>query len=98
MQVVIDIPDATYEAIRILGIEGLHGSSKHFLREAFANRKELPKGHGRLIDADNALQRHCDELCKRKPSCENDCIIYDLLHLAPTILETDEENADADSN
>ena len=42
----------------------------------------------RLIDADALLARWCSEVCKPKPNCNEDCMIYDYLtmnFLSPTI-------------
>lgn len=42
----------------------------------------------RLIDADALLERWCSEVCKPKPNCNEDCMIYDYLtmnFLSPTI-------------
>ena len=52
---------------------------------------ELPEKHGRLIDADEVLKEHCTESCRKKPSCEEDCIIYDMLHFAKTVIESEGE-------
>lgn len=45
MKIVIDIPEETYNFIK----ENSSGSTAH---EAIKNGQPLPKGHGRLIDAD----------------------------------------------
>lgn len=47
MQIVIDIPEEEYEEIIYSEDCGLHT-----LTRAIANGTPLPKGHGRLIDAD----------------------------------------------
>ena len=39
----------------------------------------------RLIDADALMNQWCDEMCKPKPSCEEDCAVYDYVRLAPSI-------------
>ena len=79
MQVLIDIPDEWRE--RQFNLYDVVG--------AVMNGTPLPKGHGRLIDADETLKKHCVELCKEKPSCHEDCLIYDLFHLAPTLIPAD---------
>lgn len=96
MQIAIDIPEEFENHFKEDDFEdSLHrlGTDAHLtasmLIESLKNGTILPKGHGRLIDADATLKRHCNELCKHKPSCEENCIIYDLLHLATTILEED---------
>ena len=86
MQIVIDIPDSLYENILICW-ENIHPKVWKILKDGTV----LPKNHGRLIDADETLKKHCVDLCKEKPSCHEDCLIYDLFHLAPTIIEADKE-------
>ena len=49
------------------------------------------KPHGRLIDADETLKRYCTENCRKKPSCEEDCFIYDLMHLEKPVIEAEGE-------
>ena len=61
MQIVIDIPDDVY--IDVLEVNGSYGFD--FIR-AIKDGMILPKGHGRLIDADETLKRHCNEMCKYK--------------------------------
>lgn len=39
----------------------------------------------RYIDADVLMNQWCDEMCKPKPNCEEDCAVYDYVRLAPTI-------------
>ena len=39
----------------------------------------------RYIDADALMSQWCDEMCKPKPSCEEDCAVYDYVRLAPSI-------------
>lgn len=48
MQIVIDIPENLYKA----AINGLNAEEIWDLRVAIKNGAPLPKGHGRLIDAD----------------------------------------------
>ena len=39
----------------------------------------------RLIDANKLMNQWCDEMCKPKPNCEEDCAVYDYVRLAPSI-------------
>ena len=62
--------------------------------------EELPKGHGRLIDAD-ALIKHIKNLTK----CPNgysqvydEAMIINMIEDKPTIIEADSGGEDADSN
>ena len=91
MQVVIDIPEETYERIKDF-------YKTHETVEAtysyIVHGTPLPKGHGRLIDADLALKKHCADYCRDIPNCEEDCAIYDTFNHAPTVLEADKESAE----
>jgi len=51
MKLIVDIPDSVYENI-INGTIETDGYFKANLRECFESGTPLPKGHGRLIDAD----------------------------------------------
>ena len=89
MKIVIDIPDDVYNSIKSTeeiinyiakdggGSMALHGSL------AIINGIILPKGHGRLIDAD-ALDKDCE-------SSEYHEAITSWLDLAPTIIKADKE-------
>lgn len=61
----------------------------NIILNAFYKGTSLPKGHGRLIDADLALKKHCADYCRNIPNCEKDCAIYDTFNLAPTVLDAD---------
>lgn len=53
MKIVIDIAKEEYECVMITGVIGNFTA----VSNAIFNGRPLPKGHGRLIDAD-ALQKH----------------------------------------
>ena len=91
VEVVIRIPKEQLERLQRIanGTWGLMNLNSEEL--AILNGTVLPKGHGRLIDADETLKRHCNEMCKYKMGCEEDCYIYDTFHLATTIIEADKE-------
>ena len=101
MQIVINIPESVidndlgYVDIRLhkdkMNINKITVATGEEPFFVFLDFTPFPKGHGRLIDADDTLKRHCEELCRYKPKCEEDCVIYDLFHLAPTIIEEDKE-------
>lgn len=95
MEIVINIPEDVYTRLFDNGIQDNEIAVDDVCEMARAIRKgtPLPK-HGRLIDADETLKRHCVDLCREKPSCYEDCLIYDLFHLAPTIIEADKESED----
>ena len=80
MQIVIDIPEEDYKIIKTQVTEGITNS----LKMCIANGISLPKGHGRLIDADELLSKHSDDITNWKEpyGVSNRNIIK-----APTILE-----------
>lgn len=109
MQIVIDIDDNLYTRLFDNGVDNYDDTVDIAIRKgdivdmAKAIRKgtPLPKGHGRLIDADTLEYTCvCDE-CGMLTGC-NHCqysvITKDELNDAPTIIEADEEVENADSN
>lgn len=72
MQIVIDINEKLYNDITT---EGLYYSRAYEMGKAIENGVVLPKGHGRLIDGDDALDRL------------DSGYDYDVIIHAPTILE-----------
>lgn len=86
MQIVIDIPEVFYEALRKTDeiISGQR-SGKTFMSviyNAVANGTPLPKGHGRLIDADRLWDSYHDLGYD----------FYEAFDLAETIIEADMES------
>lgn len=79
MQIVIDIPENYYKAIKEIPVEQ---STADML--IIRNGTPLPKRHGRLIDAD-ALE--CDGFNRTSDDYAFDCIDD-----APTIIEADKES------
>lgn len=78
MQIVIDIPEEAYDFIKRTGY---HTQS---LYEAIKNGTPLPKGHGRLVDADAVY----DDFEKGEYDFEES------LEFAPTIIPADTEGED----
>ena len=79
MQIVIDIPDEIYKKYmddRVRVTDVLH---------AVRHGTPLPKGHGRLIDADE-LKRTMEKDKRRALSFVD---LTDFVWLAPTIIEAD---------
>lgn len=81
MQVVIDIPDAVYNQIKE-GVD-IKIPSKFVLTvlNAIKNGTPLPKGHGRLVDADILWDLYHD----------NDYDFYEALDDVQTIVEAESE-------
>ena len=75
MQIVIDIPDKTYEYYVKLSNKSDEQLSAY--ERLILNGKPLPKGHGRLIDGDDVLDRL------------DSGYDYDVIRYAPTVLEAD---------
>ena len=85
MQIVIDIPEEDYKQ----GTLGLYfGCYSMKLHDTILNGTSLPKGHGRLIDADDAYDvLGCWE-------GEHQWIWDKLSEEAPTVLEADMRGAE----
>lgn len=89
MQIVIDIPDNKYYTILNHAEEILDASSfiePKYLYLAVLNGESLPKGHGRLIDADYLRE---DFKASKKISFAERMDISCIVDHAPTIIEAD---------
>ena len=91
MKIVIDIPEEEYEEIVSSEYCGLHT-----LTRAIARGTPLPKGHGRLIDADMLKHKISEWLKPAKPDeaimvALDDIGVSTMLEIedAPTIIEAD---------
>ena len=95
MQIVIDVPEHIYEHIKEVYE---HSHTVEATYSYIYNGTPLPKGHGRLIDA-NDLEE-CKEIMT---TIMNECkyaVLMDEIRNVPTIIEADTESEvpDADSN
>ena len=96
MQIMIDIDKNIYNRLLVYKDKQLAVNSANDLAEltiAVANGTPLPKGHGRLIDADaeiKKIQDISDRVKNRNASCLD---VYDgeiaAMRLAQTIIEAD---------
>ena len=99
MQIVIDIDDDMYEYIKGLNNGFTDYRTTLALYDAVRNGISLPKGHGRLIDADKiGLTNFEIFMCggNYKDALK---MILEKINNAPTIIEADKEvkgNADSD--
>lgn len=88
MKIVIDIPDDLYKGI----VDDKCGVHEGRIYNIIRSGTPLPKGHGRLIDADaieytHAIARSLDDGHNWNELCVTEDEIYD----APTIIEADKE-------
>ena len=87
MKIVIDILESAYETCKALkDVENEQGTFTDLMIDAIGNGTPLPKGHGRLIDADE-IQFENTEF----DTYEDYCIAFDAINKAETVLEADKE-------
>ena len=94
MQVVIDINDNEYRSIKSYPNNNTSYPITLHLYEAVRNGTPLPKGHGRLIDADALEQKMCDrekEIGDENVLWESSAVSVALDMFALTIIEKDKE-------
>ena len=84
MQIVIDIPEDTYQYVMNTGT---YGHYRFNSARAIRNGIPLPKGHGRLIDADKLVYWECNGDCDM--CCDDDKC--GMVKEAPTIIEGGKE-------
>lgn len=104
MQIVIDVPEETYQDILKNGF--IYDEDNEVVTHAIKNGTPLPKGHGRLVDADKLkmeLERgiragNYEEGYEKYAHINDmdDCI--DAVVYADTIIEADTEVQDATCN
>lgn len=85
MQTVIDITDDIYAELTKTGENEINLGILLALREAVRQGTTLPKGHGRLIDADAYIDKH--EEC----GWLDDITVDEFNAITPTIIEADKE-------
>ena len=90
MQVVINISKDDFEEICLQArmVEDT-GSLFGRIRKAISHGTPLPKGHGRLIDADALLK----DVRDNSESYFADDFAHEWVDVAPTIIEKDEEQS-----
>lgn len=85
MQILINIPDFMHRHILKRHV------SKRTIAKMFENGIVLPKGHGRLIDANRILNCNCKNSFSECDSCL-DSELCALLNEVPTVIEADKED------
>lgn len=97
IEVVIKIDEEIYKRLQSLskGDYFEHDLSGNLMRR-IANGISLPKGHGRLIDADALEKKMCDreeELGDDRAMWESSAVSVALDMFAPTIIEAESEES-----
>lgn len=99
MQIVIDIPEGLKDVFEHRNVTAL---DVEMMRKAIKNGTPLPKGHGRLIDADalnTKMEQRMGEIGDDESIWESSNVATALEMFAPTIIPAESEvNADEDSN
>ena len=91
MRIVIDIPQDLYDKSKEKGVRSGKTLASLKILGAIANGTPLPKGHGRLIDADELyLSIQTDE---QQRLGEHLRYVYDEIQSIYTVLEADKESA-----
>ena len=95
MQIVINIDEKIYKRIlpyKDVPVISNLANDYPEITYAIANGVPLPKGHGRLIDADQAISKICGSACGcHLEECGFDKPCYSVTRIksAPTIIEAD---------
>lgn len=79
MKLIIDIDEQHFELLKMAVMNGMGDNAQKII----AQGTPLPKGHGRLIDADELI----------KDRVENDNVVI-LVNTAPTIVEADKAESE----
>ena len=98
IELVIKIPESTYKVFKNLSkIIGVLVYEKDILTiiKAVKNGTPLPKGHGRLVDAD-AIEGHPRYDCEGFKIGED--FDWEDIKATPTIIEADKEQKDGNDN
>lgn len=84
MKIVIDIPERTFKMVNMFGWDNEYND---IFERALENSIVLPKGHGRLIDADKIIKYWKPD---HNRQFDADYFIH-TLEVADTIIEADKE-------
>lgn len=95
MKIVIDIPEGDYEELVQTGENTIHLGLLLGLRECIRNGTILPKGHGRLIDADESIKTLKSlgnrDYRREKGTIQEAVKMLSSDEYTPTIIEADKE-------
>ena len=100
IELVIKIPEEVYKAYKMSSTLCMLNTdqkniAKNYLINAILNGTPLPKGHGRLVDADALEKKMCDreaEIGDDRALWESSAVSVALDMFAPTIIEADKES------
>ena len=91
MKIVIEVPDEFYN--KMIYQNGMSVCEAETVVNAFYRGTPLPKGHGRLIDAD-ALKKARHDIHIEEIHYRHRCVSVENIDEAPTIIEADKEGAE----
>lgn len=99
MEIVIDIPEEQYEYIKGLYKACTDYRTTLMLYDAVRNGAPLPKGHGRLIDADELQRTYCDDNCGQRKCVDamDRCVFISAVLESQTIVEAEGRKNEADN-
>lgn len=95
MQIVIEIPEKIYKAIQDNTYCGISNSDMY---DAIRNGIPLPKGHGRLIDADAFIEAECSQCDGYCDVCDCDCLNCKSEHRCEFIKDIDSADVIVDAD
>ena len=86
MKLIIDIPKSEYDKICLTMLHTSGGNPNFYFESKIANGIPLPKGHGRLVDADAYARRYRTTNINGR--------IGEEYVIAPTIIEADKAESE----
>ncbi len=109
MKLIIDIDEDVRVAITRMGLLRIPDEMQKKVDRAIQGGTLLPKGHGKIIDADELVKEiksyisdtsnlHYDDLAEAEAYNSAYCNCLDEIADAPTIIEADREQTDGNNN
>lgn len=100
MHILINISEEDYNVLHTAW-ESFTDTHVGRLLKAICDGQQLPKGHGRLIDADKTISKICGNSCGcHLEECGHDKPCYSVarINAAPTIIEADKDVENGNDN
>jgi hypothetical protein len=99
MQIVIDMPEKTVNEIKdnAMFAGSISSEIRWDVTSAIVNGTPLPKGHGKLIDADEEIKNFCNKVCGHTlEECGYGfyCPLVRRMKSAQVVIEADKEQED----